>query len=129
MLKLNYSEAGLYMERLLVPLEKLVARRVVLATRLKQAIYIEPGSASFLLPANSPDLAQLKATLKQECPRKAKVIAVDDQFVEVNLRGTWVSESIGAHEGTFLTAVSDRAESLVYKLWQISQVSISSLAE
>ena len=56
------------------------------------------------------------------------VISVDNEFVEVSLCGSWIAESKEAHEGMFLTVLSDRAELLLYKLWQMSEAHISSLA-
>jgi hypothetical protein len=137
MLKLNYTEVGLYMERVTTSLEMLIAERVVLAMRLGQTLHVEPGRASFLLPKDIPELAHLEATLRYECSQTVSIIPVDDRFVEISLCGSWIAESADAHEGTFLTMLSDyskggtashRAEFFVYKLWHESQVRISSLA-
>lgn len=136
MLKLNYTEVGLYMERTMTTPELLIAQRVVLAMRLGQPLYIEPGRASFLLPADIPELEQLEMALQQEYSPTVTVIPVDDEFVEVGLSGSWVAESKEAHKGMFLTVMSDslsetlreRTEFLIYKLWQMSETHISSLA-
>ena len=40
----------------------------------------------------------------------------------------WIAEDKDAHEGMFLTMMSDRTEFLTYKLWQMSEARISSLA-
>jgi hypothetical protein len=61
MLKLNYTDVGLYMEQTMTNPELLIAQRVLLAMRLgrsalpsrKESLHIEPGHASFLLPANT----------------------------------------------------------------------------
>lgn len=53
---------------------------------------------------------------------------MDEEFVEVGLSGSWIAESKEAHEGMFLTIMSDRTEFLLYKLWQMSEAHISSLA-
>lgn len=128
MLKLNYTEIGLYMERILTTPELLVAQRVVLAMRLGQSLIVEPGCASFLLPADLPELAQLKVAWHLEPASMVAVIPVDDQFVEVSLQGSWVAENREAHEGMFLAVLSDRLECCIYQLWQISEASIASLA-
>jgi hypothetical protein len=125
MLKLNYTEDGLYMERLMASPERAVAQRVVLAMRLGQSLQVEPGHASFLLPADVPELEQLELSLRQECRGRVNVIPVDDEFVEVSLSGSWIAESKEAHEGMFLTVLSDRVELLIYKLWQMSETYIS----
>jgi hypothetical protein len=128
MLKLNYTEVGLYMERTMISLEMLIAQRVVLAMRLGQSLHIEPGRASFLLPADVPELAGLAVALQQECNPTATVISIDDEFVEVSLSGSWVASDRGASEGMFLSVMSNRAEFFIYKLWQMSETHISLLA-
>jgi hypothetical protein len=128
MLKLNYTEDGLYMERVMTSPELAIAQRVILAMRLEQALQVEPGHASFLLPADVPELEQLEKSLRQECRGRVNVIPVDDEFVEVNLSGSWIAESQEAHEGMFLTVLSDRTEFFLYKLWQMSEAYISTPA-
>ncbi|HEY9622487.1 MAG TPA: alr0857 family protein [Crinalium sp.] len=128
MLKLNYTEVGLYMERIMTSLEMAIAQRVVLAMRLGQVLHVEPGHASFLLPADIPELEQLELTLQQECNGAVAVTPVDDEFVEISLSGSWIAESQDAQEGMFLAVMSDRAEFFIYKLWQMSEAHISSLA-
>jgi len=128
MLKLSYTEDGLYMERVLTSPELAIAQRVILAMRLGQSLQVEPGHASFLLPADVPELEQLEQSLRQDYDSKVSVIPVDDEFVEVSLSGSWIAESKEAHEGMFLTVLSDRAEFFIYKLWQMSEAHISTLA-
>jgi hypothetical protein len=128
MLKLNYADVGLYMERTLTNPELLIAQQVLLAMRLGRSLNVEPGHASFLLPADIPELKVLKMTLNQEYGAVATLIAVDEGFVEVGLTGSWIAEDKDAHEGMFLTMMSDRNEFLIYKLWQMSEVHISSPA-
>ncbi|MBW4519716.1 MAG: hypothetical protein KME16_08450 [Scytolyngbya sp. HA4215-MV1] len=128
MLKLTYTEVGLHLERVAVPLETLIAQRVVLALRAGQPMYIEPGKASFLLPADAAGLFQLEMALRLDQSQVITIIPVDDEFVEVSLHGSWIADSVEAHEGMFITAFSDRAEFFVYKLWQVTQAQVSSLA-
>jgi hypothetical protein len=125
MLKLNYTEDGLYMERVMTSPELAIAQRVILAMRLGQSLQVEPGHASFLLPADVPDLEQLEMMLGLECRGRVTVVPVDDEFVEVSLSGSWIAESQEAHEGMFLSVMSDRAEFFLYKLWQMSETHIS----
>jgi len=128
MLKLNYTDVGLYMERTLTNLDLLIAQRVFLAMQLEQTLHVEPGHASFLLRADLPELEGLVSALQRECSPSAIVLSVDEDFVEVNLSGTWVAESKEAHEGMFLTVMSERIERFIYKLWQMSEARISTLA-
>ncbi len=127
MLKLNYTEAGLYLERIAAPLEVLVAQRVILAIRAGRTLQVEPGKAAFLLPATVDGLAQLTIELRHLSNENIALYAVDAEFVEISLQGTWIAESTAAEEGTFITALSDRAEFFVAKLWQISQFHMSSV--
>jgi hypothetical protein len=128
MLKLNYTEDGLYMEQVMTSPELAIAQRVILAMRLEQPLQVEPGHASFLLPADVPELGQLEMMLGLKCRDRVTVIPVDDEFVEVNLSGSWIAESKEAHEGMFLAVLSDRAEFFLYKLWQMSEAYISTPA-
>lgn len=128
MLKLNYTEDGLYMERVMTSPELAIAQRVVLSMRLGRSLQVESGHASFLLPADVPELKRLEIALQRECGSKISVIPVDDEFVEVSLSGSWIAESQEAHEGMFLTVLSDRTEFFIYKLWQMSEAHVSSLA-
>ncbi|MBE9182246.1 hypothetical protein IQ268_27210 [Oculatella sp. LEGE 06141] len=128
MLKLNYTDVGLYMERTMTNPELLMQERVLLAMRLGQTLHVEPGHASFLLPADIPELEVLETALHREYGSVVTLIAVDEEFVEVRLSGSWIAEDKDAHEGMFLTVMSDRTEFLIHKLWQMSEVHISSLA-
>ena len=127
MLKLNYTEAGLHLEQIAAPLEVLVAQRVLLALRAGRTLHVEPGKAAFLLPAWVDGLVPLTIELRQLSNENISLYAVDAEFVEISLQGTWIAESSAAEEGTFITALSDRAEFFVAKLWQISQFHMSSV--
>ncbi len=128
MLKLNYTDVGLYMERTMTNPELLIAQRVLLAMRLGRSLHVEPSRASFLLPADIPELKVLEMSLHQEYGSAVTLVTVDEEFVEVGLSGSWIAEDKDAHEGMFLTVMSDRTESLIHKLWQMSEVHISSPA-
>ncbi len=128
MLKLNYTDVGLYMERTMTNPELLIAQRVLLAMRLGRSLHIEPGRASFLLPADIPQLKVLEMALQREYGSAVTLSAVDQEFVEVGISGSWIAEDKDAHEGMFLAVMSDRIERFIYKLWLMSEVHISSPA-
>ena len=137
MLKLNYSDVGLFMERTMTNPELLIAQRVLLAMRLGRLprrgncfapLYIESGCASFLLPADIPQLKVLKRALHREYGSVVTLIAVDEGYVEVGIIGSWIAEDKDAHEGMFLAVMSDQIERFIYKLWQMSEAHISSPA-
>jgi hypothetical protein len=125
MLKLNYTESDLHMERIAAPLEVMVAQRVLLALRAGQTLHIQPGHASFLIPADAPGLAQLEAL---QLEQQVSLTPVDEQFMEICVEGSWIAATAQAHEGTFIAALGDRVEFLVYKLWQATQPQASFLA-
>lgn len=125
MLKLNYTEFGLYMERTMTSLDTLM-QQVVLAVRLAQPLHVKSGRASFLLAVDIPKLGKLEMALRQKYSGIVTVIPVDDEFTEVSLSGSWFAENAQAHEGMFLNVVSDRSEFFIYKLWQMSEAHISS---
>jgi hypothetical protein len=137
MLKLNYTDVGLFMERTMTNPELLIAQRVLLAMRLGRSLNVEPGRASFLWPADIPQLKVLEMALQQDYGSVVTLIAVDEEFVEVGLSGSWIAEDKDAHEGMFLAVMSvypeggtasHRIERFIYKLWQMSEAHISSPA-
>ncbi len=130
MLKLTYTELGLDLERIAVPVENLVenliSQRVVLAVRTGQSICVQPGRASFLVPVNSVSLKEFKATVQGESIRSIDLTSVDHEFYEISLRGTWVAGSHEAYEGMFVASLSDRIELFIDRLWSSTQVKSSS---
>jgi hypothetical protein len=120
MLKLNYTGVGLFMERTMTNPELLIAQRVLLAMRLGRLpqrgncfapLHIEPGRASFLLPADIPQLKVLEIALQREYGSVVTLIAVDEEYVEVGISGSWIAEDKDAHEGMFLAMMIDRTGS------------------
>jgi hypothetical protein len=128
MLKLQYTENELFMERVTESLEALITQRVVLTIRAGQALHVQPSNASFLLPADTTGLVQLELALRMETSQYVAVTSVDADSVEVSLSGTWIAETADAEEGVFLTTASDRAEFFIHELWQITQTKVSYLA-
>jgi hypothetical protein len=128
MLKLQYTENGLFMERVIESLEALIAQRVVLTVRAGQTLHIQPSHASFLLPANTSGLVQLELALRMEASQYIAITSVDTDSVEISLSGTWIAETADAEDGIFLTTVSDRTEFFIYELWQVTQAKVSYLA-
>lgn len=123
MLKLTYTEFGLHLERVATPLETFVCQRLVLAMRLGQPLQVEPSRAAFLLSIAAPGFYQLVQLARQE--KGIAIAPVDDHFVEVSVQGSWMANSSEAHEGMFVTVLSDRAEFFVEKLWLATQATIS----
>lgn len=82
-----------------------------------------------------PELKVLKRVLQKEYRSAVTPVAVDKNFMEVELSGSWIVEDKNAHEGMFLSVISnslaetlcERTEFLIYKLRQMSEARISSL--
>jgi hypothetical protein len=119
MLKLTYTDANVYIESLSTPIETAIAQRVMLAMRCGETLHVMPNSASFLLAAHLPQLSQLQQLLKSQ-PRAIALAPADADWVEMTLYGSWLSCSLQAHEGVFLTTLPAAIERLVYQLWQAS---------
>ncbi len=127
MLKLTYTENGFCLEHLAQPMENWVATRVVLALRSATPLFVEPSTASFLLPADLPHLTELESLSARENTQALSLAVCDDEYVEVCLNGTWLVSEPESEEGIFVTTMSDRAEFFLFKLWQEAE-SIAFLA-
>ncbi|PZO10664.1 MAG: hypothetical protein DCF25_20535 [Leptolyngbya foveolarum] len=121
MLKLNYTDCGLFLEQVDASLDEIAAQRVMLAVYAGEPLHMEPGRAAFLVPASAPEVQKLKRVLQADATQTVTVAAVDDGFVEVSLKGTWIAKSINAEAGTLVAALSDECEKLVCQLWQVTQ--------
>lgn len=129
MLKLTYTEVGLNLERIQTSahhlmsdrVENIVAQRVILAVRTGQPICVQPGRASFLVPAKNVSLKEYKSTVQGETIRSIDLTSVDHDSYEISLRGTWVASNSDAFEGMFVTSLNDRIEYYIDRLWRITQ--------
>jgi hypothetical protein len=62
------------MERIMTNPELLIAQRVLLAMRLGQTLHVEPGHASFLLPADIPKLKVLRCHYIRSTPHQSPLL-------------------------------------------------------
>lgn len=120
MLKLTYTDNGFYLERLTQPLEDWVTARVMLALRAGTSLVVEPSTASFLLPADLPQLRHLER--HKEGEEAIALCLCDAEFIEVSLQGTWMSSHTDGAEGVFVTSMSYTVEFFLLKLWEESQI-------
>ena len=136
MLKLTYTEVGLNLERIQAPVnhlaidrvEDFIAQRVILAVRTGQPICVQPGRASFLVPAKNVSLKEYKSTVQGETIRSIDLTSVDHDFYEISLRGTWVASNSDAFEGMFVASLNDRIEYYIDRLWRVTQSITSTIA-
>lgn len=129
MLKLTYIETGFYLEYLAKSLEEWVQGRVILALRVGESLCVEPSTASFLLPADLPGLDTLALEIRRQDPEAISLSACDAEYLEVSIKGIWVSSESDSSEGVFVAAMSHSIEFFLLKLWQDAQVSASVLSE
>jgi len=150
MLKLTYTDLGLRLVRLPDLLEAVIIRHVLLAVRTGQAIHLEPSYAAFLVPLHWNQLADLKAAMADSRGSRGAasrcmsasaetesiaqigaddvaVTPVDQEWVEINLRGLWLANSLEAQEGIFLAALPDEIEVLVEQAWMLAEVHLTPL--
>ncbi len=120
MLKLTYTENGFYLERLAQSLEDWVTARVILALRAGTNLCVEPSTASFLLPADMPQLRHLERYKQGE--DAIALCVCDAEYVEVSLKGTWMTSDTEGIEGVFVTSMSYAVEFFLIKLWEESQI-------
>jgi len=121
MLKLTYTENSFYLERLAGSLEEWVTSRVMLALRAASSLWVESSTASFLLPADMPHLADLEKAVQQQIIDDISLSICDADYIEVTLKGTWMTSNPQGEEGVFVVKLSDRTEFFLCKLWQESQ--------
>lgn len=129
MLKLTYMETGFHLEYLTQSLEEWVQSRVILALRVCQPLCVEPSTASFLLPIDLLGLERLQTELKRDDREILSLCVCDPECVEVTLRGAWLSDGSEDGNGLFVTAISDRTELFLHKLWLETQSCASVMSE
>lgn len=129
MLKLTYTESSFDLECVTLSLEEWVAQRVILALRVGQSLCIEPTTASFLLPVDLPGVEVLRSEVKRDDREIIALCACDAEYMEVTLRGSWLSASSKDSVGVFVTTMGDRAEFFLHKLWQEAQSCASVMSE
>lgn len=129
MLKLNYNDYGLFLEQVNASVDTLsqaslwefATQRVMLAVYAGETLHVEPGRAAFLIEADTPEVDQLRRVLQNDATDVISISAVDDDYVEVSLKGTWIASSAQAESGTFVAALTPESEKLVCLLWQATQ--------
>ncbi len=123
MLKLTYTELGLHLERIDQSLEELVSQRSILALRIGESMCVQPGNISFLVPAQEIEQLLLEQTNRMDSA--VSFCSVDEDFDEVSIAGTWISQHSQVAEGLFTASLADSTEEMIEQLWQCSQQQIS----
>lgn len=126
MLKLTYTETGLYLELVPESIEEWLHLRLTLSLRTHQPFHLEPGTATFLLPAGLPGLNHLHRLIHRT-EQEITITPADQGLVEISLHGIWIASATHEAEGVFVAAIDRAIESLLFDLWQMSELQISSL--
>ncbi|MDX2272604.1 MAG: hypothetical protein NW237_11760 [Cyanobacteriota bacterium] len=114
MLKLIYTETGIYLEIVAESLQDWLAIRQSLSACLDQPFVIESSAASFLLPADLPGLETLAEQIDLDI--------CDTDYLEVSLEGMWISSNAQGSEGVFVCDALDHlVEAQLLQLWQLSE--------
>lgn len=115
MLKVTFTDAGLSLEYLRESVESLLADRVSVHVRSQRPVTVQPSGASIPLPADLPGLQSLHRY------SEVTLSACDRGWVEVNLRGLWITEDVHQEEGVFVTELSSSLEQRLLHLWHHAQ--------
>jgi hypothetical protein len=123
MLKLTYTEDNLHLEYLGEPLEEWIAARVVFNLRLGRGITVQPSCAAFLVPVGLPLVRHLQAQVARQQDPDIGVCLGDRDYLEISLRGTWISHETNnsldtVDQGVFVTSLPYGVEFLLLKVWQ-----------
>ena len=121
MLKLNYNDYGLFLEQVTASIDAFATQRVMLAVYAGETLHIEPGRAAFLLASDTFGVAKLRSILQKDATDEISVTAVEADYIEVSLKGTWIATSAQAESGTFITSIAPEIEVLVCSLRQATQ--------
>lgn len=117
MLKLTYTENSFSLDYLDVALENWVTKRVSLALKTGTHFYMEPSTAAFLLPIES------LAVLEKLTPENLiEFYPCDSSWLEVTLKGIWITSTPKSETGVLLAALSPSAELLLQQLSQSQQL-------
>ncbi|NEP02329.1 MAG: hypothetical protein F6K58_27505 [Symploca sp. SIO2E9] len=129
MLKLTYTENSFYLEHLTTALEEWVSSRVILALRTGTSLCVQASTASFLLPADLPQLENLETVVRREQVEAITISICDADYIEVSLQGSWLVSATDTEEGVFVSAMSYAVELFLSILWQEAQTKASALSE
>ena len=128
MLKFTYTENGVNLELLTESLDDWITNRVILAVRAGMPIFLQPSSASFLLPYDSEVLNELDKMTSQYEGENLEIYTSNDDSVEISLKGTWVVSDLEQQEGVFVTMLDGEVELLIFQLWFEANVEVSAFA-
>lgn len=117
MLKVTYTDTGLFLEYCAEPLDILLGDRVRMYVHAQRSISIQPIKANIPLPAS------LLSERGLESLRDLDLTWCDRDWIEITLPGIWIAEDPTQDLGVFVTELDLRLELRLLRLWQLSQQS------
>ena len=115
MLKVTYTDIGLFLEYCPEPLDLLLSDRVCMYAHAQRPISVQPMNASIPLPAN------LVGNQNLDRFQNIEVTWCDRDWLEITLSGLWVTEDPEQESGIFMTELDPRLEQRLTWIWQIAQ--------
>lgn len=119
MLKITYSDSDIRVEQLAIAIETVVAQRSVVALRSGQSLLLQPGYGSLTLPTHLPGWDPLHNQAQHE--DHVAIAPCDADWLEVTLRGIWLSDSPTSEEGILLADLGEALERQIIALWHLSR--------
>lgn len=117
MLKLTYSDEDLLIEHLDITIEAMVTQRSLVAVRAGQPLVVQPAYGAFALAADLPGVA----TLKTRGQGAIDIAPCDLDWLEITLRGTWLTDDATSAEGILVAELGPDLERHLVALWERSQ--------
>ncbi|MEM0979449.1 MAG: alr0857 family protein [Cyanobacteria bacterium P01_H01_bin.58] len=115
MLKVTYTETGLYLEYCPQPLDLLLSDRVCMYVRAQQTVTLQPMHASIPLPTQLSGVSELKRFPELE------VSLCDQDWLEITFQGFWLTEDVTQDVGIFVTELGAHLEQRLLMLWALTQ--------
>ncbi|MBE9066624.1 hypothetical protein IQ260_08155 [Leptolyngbya cf. ectocarpi LEGE 11479] len=121
MLKLNCTDDGVFLEQLTASFDAVAIQQVMLAVHMGETLHLSSIRATVLLSGEMPGIRHLESMLETNLTDAIALTNIDDEFIEVSLKGTWIAKDANAELGTFMTVLTPESERLIYWLWQVTQ--------
>ena len=103
------------MERLNESLTDWLNLRILIYLRAAKRISIEPHTASFLIAVDFTDWTELEALIAED-RENIEFDICDGEYMEVSLRGIWISSEKSTCEGIFVCDLTPTAEIMFVQL-------------
>ena len=118
MLKVTYTETGLCLEYCPEPLDLLLSDRVCMYVHAQRPITVQPMKASIPLPTTLVSIRELERFPELD------LSLCDHDWLEITLRGLWITEDPNQEEGVFVTELNPHLEQRLLRLWMLSQTTL-----